>query len=77
MSTTIHVSTLRRLLVGLREGMTTAELVELTGRPRSSLYRDLAALRELGVVLAPRSRRAGGDPPFSVVDWGPFEPHLL
>jgi predicted DNA-binding transcriptional regulator YafY len=75
--TTIHTTTLRSLLQGLRAGSTAAELQAASGRTRSALYRDLAALRALGVELAPRSRRAGGDPPFRVLDWGPFNPDRL
>ena len=74
MGSTIHAPTLRSLLIGLRQGSTAAELQAATGRTRSALYRDLAAIRTLGVQLAPRSRRAGGDPPFEVLDWGIFDP---
>lgn len=68
----IDTTTLRALLDGLRAGDNFAGLQARTGRTRSALYRDLAALRELGVEMAPRSRRAGGDPPFEVLDWGVF-----
>jgi len=74
MTDSLHTPTLRSLLRGLREGATAAELQAATGRTRSALYRDLATLRALGVELAPRSRRAGGDPPFEVLDWGIFDP---
>lgn len=74
MTSTIHTPTLRSLLRGLREGSTAAELQAATGRSRSALYRDLAALRELGVGVVPRSKRSGGDPPYQVVDWGVFDP---
>lgn len=73
----VDVDTLRSLLRGLHEGADFAALQAATGRTRSALYRDLAALRHLGVVIGPRSRRAGGDPPFRVLDWGVFRPERL
>lgn len=74
MTDSISAKTLRSLLRGLRDGLTSAELQAATGRSRSALYRDLAALRELGVGVVPRSKRSGGDPPYQVVDWGVFDP---
>ena len=74
MTDSLSTKTLRSLLRGLREGMNSAELQAATGRSRSALYRDLAALRELGVGVVPRSKRAGVDPPYQVADWGIFDP---
>lgn len=69
---TIHPVTLRALLVALREGANLAELRAATGLSRPSVYRNIAALRALGMRIE-RVPRAG----FVVADWGVFNPGRL
>lgn len=61
--------TLRALLSALRDGATMPELVRMTGRSTATVFRDLADLRALGVVL--------DTGPYRVRDWGLFDPGAL
>lgn len=65
----IHPATLRALLGALRGGPTLAELRAATGRSRASVFRDLGALRALGMRI-----QVGAGGRYAVADWGVFDP---
>lgn len=70
----MKIDTLRTTLAMLHDGANVADLQAATGRSRATIYRDISELRALGVKFDTRSRRAGFDQKFVVLDWGPFDP---
>lgn len=67
----LDAARLRALLRALAGGATLEELRAATGRSRPSVYRDMAALRELGVGV----EIEGGV--YRVRDWGVFDPERV
>lgn len=75
---TRHGKTLAALRA-LARGATPADLRAATGLSRAGMYRLLADLRELGLVVAHRPEGRGVDTgaPYQVLDWGVFDARRL